>query len=223
MTSASFLRLLMEPSILCGQHGKCFFELRGELALALIAHGPGDLSHAVVALQQQSGGPLHAVLADMGGDGAAVHLLEQFLHGGGVHEKLPGQLLDGDAAVQMLRQEPMDLPDDLQLLRRTAAAVVVLIQRWQMGRTGHQLTVRLGARHLHRALDDLVQQLRHLRIRRPVVDLLPHPAADDEAAVLQLPQMVGGGGAAHTHQRRQIHDALLTVAQQPEDPYPAVI
>ena len=88
----------MEPSILRGQHGKCFFELRGELALALIAHGPGDLSHAVVALQQQSGGPLHAVLADMGGDGAAVHLLEQFLHGGGVHEKLPGQLLDGDAA-----------------------------------------------------------------------------------------------------------------------------
>ena len=37
--------------------------------------------------------------------------------------------------------------------------------------------------------------------------------AGDEAAVLQLPQMVGGGGAAHTHQRRQIHDALLTVAQ----------
>ena len=66
MTSASFLRLPMEPSILRGQHGKCFFELRGELALALIAHGPGDLSHAVVALQQQSGGPLHAVLADMG-------------------------------------------------------------------------------------------------------------------------------------------------------------
>ena len=100
MTSASFLRLLLEPSILPGQHGKCLLEFRGELALALIAHGPGDLSHAVVALQQQSGGPLHAVPADMGGDGAAVHLLEQFLHGGGVHEKLPGQLLDGDAAVQ---------------------------------------------------------------------------------------------------------------------------
>ena len=71
-------------------------------------------------------------------------------------------------------REPMDLPDDLQLLRRTATAVVVLIQRWQMGRTGHQLAVRLGTRHLHRALDDLVQQLGHLRIRRPVVDL-PSP------------------------------------------------
>ena len=77
-----------------------------------------------------------------------------------------------------------------------------------------------GAGDLHRPLDDLVQQSRHLRVRRPVIDLLADPAADHQAAVLQLPQMVGGGGTAHAYQRRQIHHALLAVTQQPENPHP---
>ena len=65
MTSASFLRLLMEPSILRGQHGKCLLEFRGELALALIADGLGNGRDVVLRLCQACGGRLHAVLLHM--------------------------------------------------------------------------------------------------------------------------------------------------------------
>jgi hypothetical protein len=54
-----------------------------------------------------------------------------------------------------------------------------------------------------------------------VIDLLALPAADDEPGGPQDLQMVGHGRTAHLHQRRQIDDALLAVAQQPEDLQPA--
>ena len=122
---------------------------------------------------------------------------------------------------QILRQQVVDLMDSAALLGRQAGSVLpgVGVQRRQMRRVRHRLLP--GAGDLHRPLDDLMQQARHLRVRRPVVDLLADAAADDKAAVLQLAQMVGGGGAAHAHHGRQVHHAFLTVAQQPEDPHPA--
>ena len=80
MTSASFSPA-MEPSILRGQHGKCFLN-SGELALALIAHGPGDLSRAVVALSSRRR-PAPCGAGGYGRRWSCRTPHEQFLHGGG--------------------------------------------------------------------------------------------------------------------------------------------
>ncbi len=51
-------------------------KFRGKLALALVAHGPGNGGHTFIAFPQQPGGGLHAVLPDMGGNGVAVDRLK---------------------------------------------------------------------------------------------------------------------------------------------------
>src|SRR5699024_4871106 len=66
-------------------------------------------------------------------------------------------------------------------------------------------------------LDGAVEKLGLFGLGGPVVDLLAAAAADDQPAALELAQMVRHGGAAHADYRRDIDDALLTVAQQPED------
>lgn len=56
-----------------------------------------------------------------------------------------------------------------------------------------------------------------------VIDLLALPAADDQPAVFELAQVVGDGRAAHPHDGGEVDDALLTVAQQPEDAHAAAV
>ena len=62
-----------------------------------------------------------------------------------------------------------------------------------------------------------MEQLGPGRVGSFIVDFLARPAADDQPGGLQLPQVVGDGGAAHLHQGGQVEHALFTVAQQPED------
>ena len=78
-----------------------------------------------------------------------------------------------------------------------------------------------GAGDFHNALDGLVEGPTLGGVGGLVIDLLALPAADDEPGGPQNLQMVGYGGATHLHQRGQIDDALLAVAQQPEDFQPA--
>ena len=66
-------------------------------------------------------------------------------------------------------------------------------------------------------LNGLMKRLAFRGVGSLVVDLFPLPTADDQPAGPQLVQVVGHGGAGHIHQRRQIDDALLSVAQQPEN------
>jgi len=56
-----------------------------------------------------------------------------------------------------------------------------------------------------------------------VVYLLALPAADNQPCTAQLAQMVGYGGTAHIHHGREIDDALLTVAEDPEQLDPAAV
>ena len=69
----------------------------------------------------------------------------------------------------------------------------------------------------------MVQHLGCFGIRCPVVHLLALPPADDQSGTLEQPQMMAHRRTAHLHQRRQPHDAFLTVAQHPEDPQPAAV
>ena len=50
-----------------------------------------------------------------------------------------------------------------------------------------------------------------------VIDLLAVAAADQQTALRQRAQMVRDGRAGHLQHRRQIDDAFLLVAEQPED------
>ena len=70
---------------------------------------------------------------------------------------------------------------------------------------------------LHQLLDHVVQELSFPCVSGPVVYLLAFPAAGDESAGLQLPQMVGYGRAAHIHEGGEVDHALFAVAQKPED------
>ena len=114
--------------------------------------------------------------------------------------KVVGDLLVPPAA----NVQPENLPDDLRLLRRYVRRSLL---------PGAAL---LGAGDLHDPLHHLVEEAAALCVRRPVVDLLAHPAADHKAAVFQGPEVVGQGGAGHIHQGGQVDHALLAVAQQPE-------
>ena len=66
-------------------------------------------------------------------------------------------------------------------------------------------------------------KLRLLAVRRAVVDLLPHAARDEKSALTQLPQMVRHRGRAHADHRGEVDDALLAVAQQPENAHAAAV
>ena len=80
-----------------------------------------------------------------------------------------------------------------------------------------------GAGNLYDLLDHVVEQLGGLRVGSAVVDLLALPAADDEAAGFQLPQMMGDGGAGHIHHGGEVGHALLAVAEKPENPNAAAV
>ncbi len=113
--------------------------------------------------------------------------------------------------------------DGLELLGGAAGLVQLGVERGQMRRAGGGLTLLLGTRNFHRALDHAVQQLRLLAAGRAVVDLLAHAARDDEPAFAQLAQMVRRRGRAHADHGGEIDDALLAVAQQPEDAHAAAV
>ena len=65
-----------------------------------------------------------------------------------------------------------------------------------------------------------MQELDLHGVARPVIDLLAAAAAADQSALRQRTQMVRDCGARHVEQRRDIDDALLPVAEQPEDAHP---
>lgn len=67
-------------------------------------------------------------------------------------------------------------------------------------------------------LDHGVQGPGHGCLRSFIINLFSFPATDDQLCLLQLPQMVGHRGTGHLHHGRQIDDAFLTMAQDPEDP-----
>ena len=90
----------------------------------------------------------------------------------------------------------MYLPDELHLLR---------------------LGAPLGTGHVHDLLDHLVEQPGLGGVGGVVVHLLAVPPRDQQSAVPKCPQVVGHGGAGHIHHGGDVHHALLTVAQQPED------
>lgn len=69
----------------------------------------------------------------------------------------------------------------------------------------------------------MVQQLGPLRLGSLIVDLFPVPPADDQAAGLQLLQVVGHRRGAHLHHGGEVDDALFTVAQQPKNPDAAAV
>ena len=138
------------------------------------------------------------MLFDVRGDGLAIDLLEDALERGGVHQILARKLLNRHALGKIGRQLVVDVPDD-GLLRRL------------------KIDGALRTRDLHHLLHDLVQHPDLRRISGLVIDLLAVAAADEQSALRQRAEMVRHGGAGHLEQRRQIDDALLPVAQQPED------
>ena len=199
-------------------------ELGGELALVLVPDGPRDLGHAVAGLPQEPGGRLHAVLPDVGGEGVAVDGAEELLERRGVHQEPAGQLLDGDAPVELLGEQVVDTVDRLDLVGGIALDPLVRVAvRLQQVRGVGDGVVLLRAGDLHRALDHLVQEPTLFGRRGPVEDLPPGAAADDQAALLELPQVVGDGGGARAGHGPEVERALLTVAQQPEDPQPVAV
>ena len=65
-----------------------------------------------------------------------------------------------------------------------------------------------------------MQQLDLLLLRRPVVDLLAVPAADQEAALHQGAQVVGYRRGGHLKHGGDVDHAFLRVAEQPENANP---
>ena len=78
-------------------------------------------------------------------------------------------------------------------------------------------TLLFWAGDFHNILNGFVQGPGLDGIGRAVVDLLPLPAADDQAAGAELVQVVGNRRAGHIHQGGQVDHALLAMAQQPEN------
>jgi len=85
---------------------------------------------------------------------------------------------------------------------------------------GLKIDCLLRAGDLHDLLDDLVQEFDLYRVACLVVDLLAAPAALDQPALCKRTQMVRDGGARHFKQRRNVDDAFLPVAEQPENAHP---
>ena len=70
---------------------------------------------------------------------------------------------------------------------------------------------------LFSGLYDLMQQLPLHGVGRAVIDLLAVTPALKKPVLGERAQMVRYGGAGHVHHGRDVHHALLTVAQQPEN------
>ena len=77
--------------------------------------------------------------------------------------------------------------------------------------------------YLQQLLDEPVEEPGLGRIGGLIVDLLALPAADYQPGGAQLTQVVGDGRTAHIHHGGEIYDTFLTVAQQPEELYPAAV
>ena len=80
-----------------------------------------------------------------------------------------------------------------------------------------------GAGQGHETFDLVVEELGLPGVGAAVIDLLALPTADDQAGGLQQLQMVGEGGAAHLHHGCQVNDALLAVAEDPEQAQPVSV
>ena len=98
----------------------------------------------------------------------------------------------------MLDHVVVDVSDDL-LLRR--APVYALFR----------------AGDLHHLLYDLMQQLPLHGVGRTVIDLLAVTPAFEKPVLGERAQMVRYGGAGHVEHRGNVDDALLPVAEQPEN------
>ena len=88
------------------------------------------------------------------------------------------------------------------------------------GLSGGDMIVKQPDMKLDDLLDDLVQEFDLYRVACLVVDLLAAPAALDQPALCKRTQMVRDGGARHFKQRRNVDDAFLPVAEQPENAHP---
>ena len=82
-------------------------------------------------------------------------------------------------------------------------------------RAGIHALFRTG--DLHRLLNDLVQQLSLHGVGRAVIDLLSVAAALKKPALGERAQMVRYGRAGHVEYGGNVDDALLPVAEQPEN------
>ena len=70
---------------------------------------------------------------------------------------------------------------------------------------------------LHHLLYDLMQQLPLHGVGRAVIDLLAVTPALEKPVLGERAQMVRYGGAGHVEHRGNVDDALLPVAEQPEN------
>ena len=70
---------------------------------------------------------------------------------------------------------------------------------------------------MHHVLDHVMQRPRELRVAGAVKDLLAFAPGLHEATDLQKLQVVRYRGAAHFHERGDVDDALLGVAQKKKD------
>lgn len=159
----------------------------------------------------------------MRGKGRAVNGLEERLHRRWIHQKAARELVDRGAACKILREIIVHGADGRKLFRCGTALVHFGIERGKVRRAGRGAALLFRTRDLHRTLDHAVQQLRLLRLRGAVIDLFAHAARNKKSALAQLAQVVRHGGRAHAHRRREVDDALLAVAQQPENAHAAAV
>ena len=68
-----------------------------------------------------------------------------------------------------------------------------------------------------------MKKLRRLRIRSAVKDFFSLAPSDDQTGVPQGAEVMRNSRAGHLQQGGDIEDALLTVTEQPEYPYPGRI
>ena len=140
------------------------------------------------------------MLLHMGGNGSAIHGFECVFQRGGVHQKFAGQFLNGDPFGEMLHQIVMDIPDD---------GFLRCLKIHGFFRTGD----------LHYLLHDLVQQPDLLCLRGFVIDFFSDTPADQQTAFRQGAQVMRNGGTGHFQHGGNVDDALLLMAQQPENAY----
>ena len=70
---------------------------------------------------------------------------------------------------------------------------------------------------LKQRVNSPVQQLRLGGVRQSIVDLFPVPAAFNDSALFQNPQVVGYGRVAHSNSSSDIAHTFLAVTKQPEN------
>ena len=160
------------------------------------------------------------MLLDVRGEGGAIDGLERRFQRGGIDEVLPGELFDRDPPLHVPQELIVDLPNDLQLLRRILRQLLLILRPGQVqkqlqdlqaligepqvlrlavkaGKDAPRLLVSLQERHRAVQTEFFPQQLpgdarlREQRLRRH----LPQVHGDGEPPVLPGGELKQGIGA----------------------------